>query len=275
MKLSYCKYWGDFYRPSDFFHSYYTKMKFAFLLTIALLLPALFFAQKDSIPIGAIVYLQKIDLQGEAQNNGYSTLLFNRSTSIYIQNSAPQKDSSFSTNEYYSFTLAGDKEGFPIYKLHDEHQLFCKIPCRQSMKHCIVRDTFGNIVWVLQPEHKRFNQYDCRRATCKFRGREYEVWYTLDIPIPSGPFKLGGLPGLILEARSLDGIVEFTFSSLKLSNLITGVIQPPTGKDIGMTNAEYIKDRENFRLSVIKDAKARGQEIIITFMEAIELDMNN
>jgi len=46
--------------------------------------------------------------------------------------------------------------------------------------------------------HKRFGQYDCRRAIGKFRGREYEVWYTTDIPIPGGPFKLGGLPGLIL-----------------------------------------------------------------------------
>jgi len=250
-------------------------MKSLNILLATLLSLITLFAQKESIPIGAVTYIQKIDLQAEAHKNGPATLLFNNSRSIYINNSAPKRDSSFSTEEYVAYNITGDKEGFPIYKVHAERQLFCKIPCRQSRNHCIVRDTFGAIPWVLHPEHKRFGQYDCRRATGIFRGREYEAWYTLEIPIPSGPYKLGGLPGLILEARSLDNVVEFAFGGLLISNMITGDIKFPEGKDMGVTQAAYQKDLEAFKESVLKDQKAQGYEVTITIMETIELNMNN
>lgn len=42
--------------------------------------------------------------------------------------------------------------------------------------------------------------YECQMATCKFRGREWTAWFALDIPISDGPWKLSGLPGLIMEA---------------------------------------------------------------------------
>ena len=48
--------------------------------------------------------------------------------------------------------------------------------------------------------------YTCHRATAKFRGREWEVWYADDIPTSLGPWKLNGLPGLILQAFSGDFI---------------------------------------------------------------------
>ena len=39
--------------------------------------------------------------------------------------------------------------------------------------------------------------YPCHKATTHFRGRDYIAWYTEEIPFPYGPFKFGGLPGLI------------------------------------------------------------------------------
>ncbi|MBF1396785.1 GLPGLI family protein, partial [Porphyromonas sp.] len=39
--------------------------------------------------------------------------------------------------------------------------------------------------------------YPCHKATMRFRGRDYIAWYTEEIPFPYGPFKFGGLPGLI------------------------------------------------------------------------------
>ena len=234
-------------------------------------------AQTDSLPIGMIIYNQNVDgqVQGDIENNGTSVLLFNRAASLYIYKSAPTIDSSYSTAEYVSVNIKGDKEGFPILKLHNEHKLYFKIPCRQARNHCIVSDTFGAIAWTMQPEHRRFGQFDCRRATGEFRGREYEAWYTLDIPIPTGPFKLGGLPGLILEARSLDGKVSFMFSGIEVSRKIPGAIIMPTGKDIGMTYAQYIQDLDIFDKKMIKEAKAEGFDVFITPLEAIELNTGN
>jgi len=42
----------------------------------------------------------------------------------------------------------------------------------------------------------------CKKATTNFRGRYWEVWYTEEIPISQGPWKLCGLPGMILKANS-------------------------------------------------------------------------
>lgn len=228
------------------------------------------------MPLGLVVYTQTIDLPANLHNNGPSTLLFNSACSAYIQNSAPKRDSSFTDPQYYfPSTIKGDKEGFPIYKLHTRRKMYCKIFCRQSKDYCVVSDTLGAIVWTLQPEHKRFAQYDCRRATGRFRGRDYEVWYTLDIPIPSGPYKLGGLPGLILEAVSTDGKVKFLFNGLQLSDKIVGTIKPPSGKDMNMTHPAFIAGEAEFHEYLVKKSKAKGVELTITQMEGIELNMGN
>lgn len=53
--------------------------------------------------------------------------------------------------------------------------------------------------WKVQNENDTILSYPCIKATTSFRGRDYIAWFTPDIPIPSGPWKFGGLPGLILK----------------------------------------------------------------------------
>ena len=37
--------------------------------------------------------------------------------------------------------------------------------------------------------------FDCQKAECDFRGRRWEAWFTTEIPVGEGPWKLRGLPG--------------------------------------------------------------------------------
>jgi hypothetical protein len=46
------------------------------------------------------------------------------------------------------------------------------------------------------------NGYLCQQATATFRGIEWHVWYTEEIPSSAGPWRLRGLPGLIIKAES-------------------------------------------------------------------------
>lgn len=58
--------------------------------------------------------------------------------------------------------------------------------------------------------------YNCQKATCYFGGRNYEAWYTLEIPISDGPYKFSGLPGLIVRIADVEK--EHIFQLYKLKN---------------------------------------------------------
>lgn len=46
--------------------------------------------------------------------------------------------------------------------------------------------------------------FKCREARVQFRGSVYVAYFTDEIPIPFGPWKFSGLPGLILQVYSID-----------------------------------------------------------------------
>ncbi|MDR2383452.1 MAG: GLPGLI family protein [Prevotellaceae bacterium] len=61
---------------------------------------------------------------------------------------------------------------------------------------------------------KEIAGYVCRRAECDFRGRKYIAWYTGEIPLAEGPWKFGGLPGLIMEVGDTEGHYQFTLTGI-------------------------------------------------------------
>lgn len=63
----------------------------------------------------------------------------------------------------------------------------------------LVQDTYGKQPWVITSETKNIKGHTCTKATLSFRGRNWEAWFAQDIPLPYGPWKFYGLPGLIVE----------------------------------------------------------------------------
>lgn len=74
-----------------------------------------------------------------------------------------------------------------------------------------VKDTLYPMKWTIDTATKRIGDFNCIKARCFFRGRNYTAWYTPDIPLAMGPWKLGGLPGLIVEVEddNKDIVVSF------------------------------------------------------------------
>lgn len=73
-----------------------------------------------------------------------------------------------------------------------------------------------NILWdIKKNETKKIGSFLCNKAVAKFRGREYTAWFCPDIPIPYGPWKLCGLPGLILEAYDTNKNVSWYFKNIR------------------------------------------------------------
>lgn len=63
--------------------------------------------------------------------------------------------------------------------------------------------------WEIGFEKQTILGYQCQKATCHWRGRDFVAWFSPDIPVMAGPWKFGGLPGLILKLQSIDGIYRF------------------------------------------------------------------
>ncbi|MGL4632713.1 MAG: GLPGLI family protein [Leadbetterella sp.] len=82
----------------------------------------------------------------------------------------------------------------------------------------VLKDTLFPVAWKLIGEIKKIGSFTCKKAKGKISGREYEVWYTSQIPVSTGSWKFYGLPGLILEAKEINGNIEFEFISLTIND---------------------------------------------------------
>lgn len=64
--------------------------------------------------------------------------------------------------------------------------------------------------WTQLPGDTTIIGYTCHKASMRFRGRDYIAWYSEEIPMPYGPYKFGGLPGLILSLYDTDNDHHYT-----------------------------------------------------------------
>lgn len=74
--------------------------------------------------------------------------------------------------------------------------------------------------WTLLPDSTNLILgYDCNLAESYYHGRHWKAWFAPEIPLCFGPWKLHGLPGLILKAEA-DGGFSFHATGLQHSDRI-------------------------------------------------------
>ena len=78
-----------------------------------------------------------------------------------------------------------------------------------SMAALEYEDTNVEQNWNLLDDSCTICGYLCHKAIVTFRGRVWNVWYTEDIATDCGPWKLHGLPGLILKATDENSLHDF------------------------------------------------------------------
>lgn len=93
--------------------------------------------------------------------------------------------------------------------------------CYFDMERWQYSEDWEKPVWEIGDSIKTVLGYECVKATTNYRGRTWIAWFTPEIPIQDGPWKLCGLPGLILEAHDANG--DYIFEA-------TGLIQDPNAE---------------------------------------------
>jgi GLPGLI family protein len=239
-------------------------------------------AAQDTAPVamGKITYKRHTNLQGHMPLDGNTTLFFHPDRSLFVHNDAPTNSRTIKSQPGGGIDISfGDSTGFPVLKLHHEKKIWFKdyIPFTGVHEISVIRDTFGTTVWTIDATQTRtIGGFTCEKATGHYRGRDYEVWYTPDIPIPSGPFKLGGLPGLIMEARSTDGNVQFLFTGIEFPLKETiKIAMPPGGRTENMNFAQVWEFTREKSRQMEREALAEGVIMEISQGEIVELNTNN
>ena len=85
-----------------------------------------------------------------------------------------------------------------IYKNYPEGKM--TVTDGASLQDYIYEDSLNVQNWEIKDSVKIIMGYQAQKAECSFRGRHWIAWFAEEIPINNGPWKLGNLPGLIMEA---------------------------------------------------------------------------
>lgn len=150
-----------------------------------------------------------------------------------------------SPNSYISFTIYKDRDEKHIYTLDKEPG--------DSDISVFLNEEIHPQQWTVEKDTCSILNYLCNKAITKFRGREYEVYYAPEIPVIEGPWKLYGLPGLILRAKTTDGI--FSFQAIGIQKVNDKSISIPDEK-----NYEVCKDLKQYHQFV--QSKAKTEQFI-------------
>jgi len=107
--------------------------------------------------------------------------------------------------------------GYEIFKNYPENKITVTDLGSQIGGNFKYEDELNNQKWEIKSDTSTVLSYLCQKAITTFRGRTYEAWFTTEIPINNGPWKFGGLPGLILKIS--DKKQYFVFECIGIENL--------------------------------------------------------
>lgn len=83
------------------------------------------------------------------------------------------------------------------------------------LNNYLIEEPYPVINWKISSDTSTIFNLHCQKATGHFKGRDYVVWFCPDLPFRNGPWKLCGLPGLIVEAHDVKNEVVFKFDGVE------------------------------------------------------------
>ena len=133
-------------------------------------------------------------------------------------------------------------------------------------------EPLSQIEWVITDSIKGVLNYECVMAQADFHGRLWTVWFVPDIPLSDGPWKLEGLPGLILEASDSTGQYSFSATGIEAG---CGEVPPVYEEYLyeNMSRKELLKHKRFFdeNMGTIITAQTPVQGLRPSQLKSLEL----
>lgn len=103
---------------------------------------------------------------------------------------------------------------FYIYKDFEKEAL--TVFDRIGSMNFVYTDSLDAQSWTIENDTKIIMNYECKKASCYYHGRKWIAWFASDIPLSNGPWKLGSLPGLIMEAYDIQDNHHFIINGVRI-----------------------------------------------------------
>jgi GLPGLI family protein len=116
-----------------------------------------------------------------------------------------------------SGVAAGRPSGLVYYQFLREKKISRKDPI--LFTNFVVTEPMPLINWYITTDTASFGGLMCQKANCHFKGRDYTAWFCPDLPVAAGPWKLNGLPGVIIQACDAKKEVCFMFAGVERIDL--------------------------------------------------------
>lgn len=100
------------------------------------------------------------------------------------------------------------------------------------------------INWKISSETMKIGEYKVQKAETDFGGRKWTAWFTTDLPYQDGPYKFGGLPGLIVKVEDDKG--EYSFDLMKNYKIADFPSMNQFGNTIKVKRADFAKQQKKF-----------------------------
>lgn len=132
--------------------------------------------------------------------NDNQELLIGKGISKYYSSDLLDGSIRLNNHDYSKFFERGTCS-FEIFKNYPQGKLtYIDQTSKQGIGNkFIYNEKLPEFNWKISDDTLTILSYLCQKACCSFRGRMYTAWFAVDIPVNNGPWKFGGLPGLILK----------------------------------------------------------------------------
>jgi GLPGLI family protein len=189
---------------------------------------------KRIAPLNFMSKLEKEKMEYRWGNNAewkqYNLLYFNEKESKYIESEEKAEDEGGYSWKKEKYEI---HKYFETKKQKDIIEIFSKVH--------IIEDSLPKMQWKIKNDIKEVAGHICMNAVREdtIKLQKFEAWFALDIPIPAGPERSFGLPGLILELNVNNGAMLIEALTITQKKLTTELDLPLKLKAKKITEAVY------------------------------------
>ncbi|WP_312991491.1 GLPGLI family protein [Chryseobacterium flavum] len=99
--------------------------------------------------------------------------------------------------------------------------------------------------WTISSETTKIGEYKVQKAETDFAGRKWTAWFTTDLPYQDGPYKFGGLPGLVVKVEDEKG--DYSFDLMKNYKIAEFPELNQFGNTIKVKRADFVKQQQKYK----------------------------